>query len=105
MAKKVEELKQEVTELQNEVNDLEATVKEPMNEVQVVEPEKKSLKEKAQEWGEKHPKLRKAGKAVGVAVVAAVSGVVGYALGKDSVDIDLVDRLMDENDDDLDIID
>ena len=106
-AKKVaaqnQELAKEVENLQNEVTALEAAATDTTAPAEVQE-EKKSLKEKAHEWGVKHPKITKAAKAVGVGVVGVVGGVIGYALGRDSVDVDLVDRLMD-GDDDIEIID
>lgn len=101
--KSTEELKQEVATLQQEVNELEAAQGSDVTTQPAVVEEKKSLKDKAKEFGAKHPKLTKAGKAVGVAVVGVVGGIVGYALGRDSVDQDLVERMMD--DDDVDIID
>ena len=107
-AKKVaaenQELVQEVENLQNEVTALEAAATDTIkNAPAEVQEEKKSFKDKAHEWGAKHPKITKAAKAVGVGVVGVVGGVIGYALGRDSVDVDLVDRLMDDND--IEIID
>lgn len=102
-AQTTEELKQEVEILQNEVNELEAAQGSDVTTQPAVVEEKKSWKDKAKEFGAKHPKLTKAGKAIGVGVVGIVGGVVGYALGRDSVDQDLVEKLMD--DDDVEIID
>ena len=105
--KSTEELKQEVATLQKEVNELEAAQGSDAQPA-VVEKEKKSLKDRvkdgAKNFGVKHPKLTKAGKAFGVAVVGIVGGAVGYALGRDSVDQDLVEKLI-SDDDDVDIID
>ena len=105
--KSTEELKQEVATLQNEVKELEEAQGSDAQPA-VVEEEKKSLKDRvkdgANNFGVKHPKLTKAGKAFGLAVVGIVGGVVGYALGRDSVDQDLVEKMMDE-DNDVDIID
>lgn len=116
-AKKVtttEEKIEEVQQLEKEVQQLEAATEKPkkakkttkkVEEVAVVETEKKGFfakaKDKTHEFGENHPKLTKAAKAVGVATVGVVGGVIGYALGKDSVDIDLVDRLFNKDDDDV----
>ena len=104
--KSTEELKQEVATLQQEVKELEEA--QGSDAQPAVVEEKKSLKDRvkdgANNFGVKHPKLTKAGKAFGLAVVGIVGGVVGYALGRDSVDQDLVEKMMD-NDDDVDIID
>lgn len=99
----INEVQDEIDEIDNEL-DVEEAEEQPVKkakktkkgELKVVEPEdqeeeKKSLKEKAKEFGENHPKVVKWGKRIvtGAAVVAA--GVLGYKAGQDSMidDLDL----------------
>ena len=58
-----------------------------MADVQKIEvKEKETIKEKATSWSERHPKLCKAGKAVGIGLGALALGAVGFFLGKRSSD-------------------
>lgn len=102
----VEEIEQDIQEVEDQIEEIDEELGEEQpvkkakktkkGELKVVEQEaeeteKKSLKEKAKEFGENHPKVVKWGKRIvtGAAVVAA--GVLGYKAGQDSMidDLDL----------------
>lgn len=111
----VEEIEQDIQEVEDQIEEIDETLEEEQpvkkakktkkGELKVVEQEaeeteKKSLKEKAKEFGENHPKVVKWGKRIvtGAAVVAA--GVLGYKAGQDSMidyeEVDDLDILSDE---------
>ena len=51
------------------------------------EVKKETVKEKAQSWSEKHPKLAKVGKGIGIGLGALALGTVGFFLGRRSSDV------------------
>jgi len=57
------------------------------NTVQKIEvKEKETIKEKAATFGERHPKLKKVGKGIGLGLGALAVGTLGFFLGKRSSD-------------------
>lgn len=80
-----------VEEVATEVAEMEET---KMND-------KVSVVEKIKAAAEKHPKIAKAAKVAGVAVLGVVAGALGYKklTNKDYVDVDFIDAPVDNSED------
>ena len=106
----VEEIQEELDVVQDQIDEIDEELEEQeekpvkkakkskKGELKVVEPEeteeKKSLKEKAKEFGEEHPKMVKWGKRVATGLTVVAAAVLGYKAGQDSmIDYDEVDDL------------
>ena len=65
-------------------------------EVAEVTEEKKTLKERAKEFGENHPKVVKWGKRIGTGVAVIAAGCLGYKAGQESMIDDIEDDILDD---------
>jgi hypothetical protein len=79
--------------------EIEATKVAEMEETKMND--KVSVVEKIKAAAEKHPKIAKAAKVAGVAVLGVVAGALGYKklTNKDYVDVDFIDAPTDDSED------
>lgn len=100
---KIDEIDEELEEAEEQpVKKAKKTKKGELKvvEQEAEETEKKSLKEKAKEFGENHPKVVKWGKRIATGAAVLAAGVLGYKAGQDSMidyeEVDDLDILSDE---------
>ena len=68
-----------------------------------MEEKKLTLKERAQKFGEKHPKIAKVAKVIGLVSIGAAAGAVGVAVAKSKgEEADVVEGLLETTGDILD---
>ena len=97
----VEEIEQDIQEVEDQIEEIDEELEaeeQPVKkakktkkgelkvvESEVEETEKKSLKEKATEFAEKHPKGCKIAKRVATGLTVVAAAVLGYKAGQDSM--------------------
>lgn len=93
--------------MSNKNQEVEEVTTEEIETPEVVEAEETEMKDKVsvvakiKAAAEKHPKIAKAAKVAGVAVLGVVAGALGYKklTNKDYVDVDFIDAPADDSED------
>lgn len=93
--------------MSNKNQEVEEVTTEEIETPEVVEAEETEMKDKVsvvtkiKAAAEKHPKIAKAAKVAGVAVLGVVAGALGYKklTNKDYVDVDFIDAPTDDSED------